>query len=265
MNSIVERGARRFDITFPDAVVEMAECEQKLVFVNGTPPLVRSQSVIQDNILQLMLKPELSDLTMRVRKFGMDVQEESDSNDTSCSLLAHSAIVGMHASSLSSAVDWARSSTSENGMMSEQKTFFLDLDICGDIATARCFLEYLYGGTSLDACMHYFMNNLCSIRPGKPVIDAETVLQMAAVADLYGVDALYKHCEGFLLHFLSASNAFDILFYISESFAFSKMSSLRSTAINIIASNIEEFRDTPEFDLLPDGIKLEIEAKILIV
>ena len=148
MNSIVERGARRFDITFPDTVIEMPECEQKLVFVNGTSPLLRSQISIQDHIRQLLLKPELSDLTIQIRKLGMDVEEEDPENsDMGGSLLAHSAIVGMHASSLSSAVDWARSATSENGTVSEKKTFFLDPDICGDIATVKSFLEYLYDGT----------------------------------------------------------------------------------------------------------------------
>ena len=108
-------------------------------------------------------------------------------------------------------------------------------------------------------------NNFNFTALGRPSIDAENVLQMAAIADMYGVDDLYKHCEGFLLHFMSASNACEILYCISESFAFSKMSSLRSTAINIIASNIQDLKGTAEFDLLSDGIKSEIEAKMLIL
>lgn len=81
---------------------------------------------------------------------------------------------------------------------------------------------------------------------------------MAAVADLYVIDALYRHCEVYLLLLLQINNACELLHCIDGSFVFSKMSSLRATAVSFVVAHFEELKDTPEYLLLSDEVKMEI-------
>lgn len=91
-----------------------------------------------------------------------------------------------------------------------------------------------------------------------PNLNPANVMQIAAIADLYVIENLYKHCECYLLHFLSEYNACGLLSCIEESFVYSKMKYLRVTAVSIIATNFQSLKDTSEYCNLPDRVKLEI-------